>query len=412
MASCIDREAVLEAFIDEIEAGLAGKKSSLAAIPTFIEVEHKMPLGEKVIVLDAGGTHLRICTVIFQQDGEALIENFSKYPMPGIDHEVTAEQFYETLVDYMKHVVHLSDKIGFCFSYATEIMPNRDGKLISFSKEIKIPQLVGKLIGQGLRDALQGRGYGDKQVVILNDTVAALLAGKLNAAANCSGYIGFILGTGTNTAYVEKNEAITKQPGLNAKASQGINLESGNFTKCPRGFCDEQFDATTMTPGLNIFEKMISGAYLGPLSLTALQCGATQGLFSQAASAKLQDMKNLSTITMNDFRINPSRNDSPFSSEFFTNEDKKAIHEIFNAIIDRAALLCAINITSCAIKSNLGDQSVCISIEGSTFYKAHEFPQRAFGYLKEMMDKSNIHYTTTHVDNAPIIGAALAGLSS
>ena len=41
-------------------------------------------------------------------------------------------------------------KIGFCFSYPTEIFPNKDGKLLYWTKEIKIPRMAGQFIGKNL----------------------------------------------------------------------------------------------------------------------------------------------------------------------------------------------------------------------------------------------------------------------
>jgi hexokinase len=38
--------------------------------------------------------------------------------------------------------------IGFCFSYHTEIFPDKDGRLIQFCKEIKAHEVVGQFIGK------------------------------------------------------------------------------------------------------------------------------------------------------------------------------------------------------------------------------------------------------------------------
>ena len=49
--------------------------------------------------------------------------------------------------------------IGFCFSYAAEMTPDKDGKLLYFTKEIKARGVVGELIGANLRKRT-GRGRG------------------------------------------------------------------------------------------------------------------------------------------------------------------------------------------------------------------------------------------------------------
>ena len=56
--------------------------------------------------------------------------------------------------------------------------------------------------------------------------------------------MGYILGTGTNAAYVESS--IPKAPGSPA---QIVVLESGGFAIRGRGDLDEAFDRTTNDPG-------------------------------------------------------------------------------------------------------------------------------------------------------------------
>ena len=81
----IDMDACCDTFIQEMQAGLAGKGSSLAMIPTYIEVGKDIPAGKPVIVLDAGGTNFRVATVFFDESGKSVIENFVQKPMPGLD---------------------------------------------------------------------------------------------------------------------------------------------------------------------------------------------------------------------------------------------------------------------------------------------------------------------------------------
>jgi len=222
----IDMDAHCDIFIQEMQRGLAGKKSSLAMIPTYIEVSKDIPTGKRVIVLDAGGTNFRAATVYFgkplrlpTQDGAAgelgkpVIENFVQKPMPGLNKEVTKEEFFGTIVAYMAGVVDVSSSIGFCFSYPTEILPSKDGRLIRFCKEVKAKQVEGELIGENLVAAIEAAGYkAKKRVVILNDTVATLLAGiSAFKKRTFDSYVGFILGTGSNCCYIESNLNITKK---------------------------------------------------------------------------------------------------------------------------------------------------------------------------------------------------------
>lgn len=411
----IDCNQLLGLFMQEMDRGLAGQPSSLAMIPTFISCSHNVPTEEPVIVLDAGGTNLRVCTVVFHDNAPPSIDHFQKHKMPGIDSVLSKSAFYDILVHYLEEVAPLSTKIGFCFSYPSEIAPNRDGKLLYWTKEVQIPELVGEFIGSGLVAALKEAGHGEKEIVILNDTVAALLAGRVKGETYQSeDYVGFILGTGTNTAYVEKNVRITKCHDLDNFGSMIINMESGNFDKAPRGEVDLRLDRATNNPGQQSFEKMISGAYLGPLCLHLLHAAAEDGLFSQEVNALVLSWTELSTIDMDDFVKHVHGAESPFSNPVITEADGETMSDLFTAVVARAALLTAVNIAGPIIKSGSGrsqSHPVCINIDGSTFYKTDNVPSLVYGHLDRILGCRGIHYIPVHTDNAPVLGAAIAALS-
>ncbi|MCK5529226.1 MAG: hypothetical protein KAI74_06050, partial [Kiritimatiellae bacterium] len=48
--SSTDAETILNSFLNEMKLGLAGAKSSLAMIPTFINVAKPLPVNKPVIV--------------------------------------------------------------------------------------------------------------------------------------------------------------------------------------------------------------------------------------------------------------------------------------------------------------------------------------------------------------------------
>ncbi len=114
-------------FLDEMEKGLNGENSSLHMIPTYIEVKDDVPLNEKVIVLDAGGTNFRVAVLYFDNNKNPVIACFDKYTMPGSDKEIDTKTFFNSIAGYLKKVIDESDKIGFCFSYPAEILPDKDG---------------------------------------------------------------------------------------------------------------------------------------------------------------------------------------------------------------------------------------------------------------------------------------------
>ncbi|MBN2162061.1 MAG: hypothetical protein JXR25_11415 [Pontiellaceae bacterium] len=413
-ADAYDAGALLEGFLNEMKKGLDGEPGSLAMIPAYVNTEHAVPSDKSVAVIDAGGTNLRICTVRFSDDGAVDISNFSKQPMPGRDHEISAAEFYGVLADALEPMKDEFEEIGFCFSYPATIMPDYDGCLLHWTKEIKIPELVGTHIGAGLLKSLEARGVCGKKVVVLNDTVACLLAGLAQGQGfNASSYVGFILGTGTNTAYVEQNSNIGKLE--SGSGSQVINVESGAFSAFARGPLDLQLDARSVNPGGHVFEKCISGVYMGPLTLELLQSIATEQVFSDAGGAALAVMKELSTIHIDNLVADNGRDIGVLGSEVFTDADREIMKTVFGAVVDRAALLTAVNILAAVVKSGAGQdpaRPVCINIDGSTYYKTFGLADKVQACLGKMLNERGLHIRCIQVDDAPVLGAAIAGLTT
>ena len=147
----VDMEKVCGRFLDEMSRGLASHHGgSLRMIPTYATESESIAPGKSVIVLDAGGTNFRTCLVTFDEHFIPHISEFRKSGMPGVKEEVSAEKFFSLLADDVERLIDKSDKIGFCFSYAADILPNHDGVPVVFSKEIKAPEVIGKPVGASL----------------------------------------------------------------------------------------------------------------------------------------------------------------------------------------------------------------------------------------------------------------------
>ncbi len=420
----IDTESCCNIFLQSMAQGLAGRESSLEMIPTYIEIQKDVPTDKCVVVMDAGGTNFRVAVVHFNKDQQPVIEDLKLYSMPGVDEEVGKDKFFEIMAGYVRDIADKSSNIGFCFSYPTEALPNRDGRLLRFSKEIKAAEVQGQMIGENLNAALASIGFKDqKHIVILNDTVTTLLAGRAASFdKNYDSFVGFILGTGTNCAYIESNKNILKKPELDPAKSQIINIESGGFSKGPLSDIDKEFDKSTKNPGDHTFEKMISGAYLGPLTLMTIRKAAQENLFSAATSSMLDDIKELTTKDISDFLQKPTKGNNPLSSvianhhDDLTDSDLATLLDLVQAIVERAAKLTAINLSSASLKSGKGsdpNRPVCIVAEGTTFYKLHNLKSRVEFYLNQYLkEQKGISFEIIGVENATLIGAAIAGLTN
>lgn len=411
-ASDFDIQTVVDAFWAEMELGLAGKESSLRMIPTYIEADNEFITDEPVVAIDAGGTNFRTTLVKFGAEGKLELQYIKHNRMPGIDREIGKAEFFSTMADYIKDFIPHADRIGFCFSYATEILPNRDGVLIEFSKEVKAPEVEGERIGENLLAAL---GTPHKQIVLLNDTVATLLAGKSSSyGKNYDSFIGFILGTGMNICYIESNKNITKVPALNPAKSQIINVESGNFDKMPRTDIDYYFEETTNNPGSYSFEKMISGAYFGGISLAALKQAAKEEVFTASAAKDILDITELTSEQVNQFlRGEPNPNHLLYQCLPDPRDENNA-RIIIQTLVSRGAKLVAGNMAAVLLKTSKGlrpDRPILTTIEGTTFYKLYQFKQEFEKELAHYLQgERQRYYEFIQVPSSSLVGAALAAL--
>ena len=123
-------------FENEMLAGLRGE-ASLRMLPTYISPEDAgnaargNAADRGVIAVDAGGTNLRVA-LVSPRGGRAV--SYEKHPMPGVERAIGAEEFFDKLAAFLEPVIHESDRIGFCFSYPAEILPNRDARILAFTK--------------------------------------------------------------------------------------------------------------------------------------------------------------------------------------------------------------------------------------------------------------------------------------
>ncbi len=414
-AAAIDAEKLLADFSSEMSAGLAGVPSSLAMIPSYISLGRPVPVGEPVIVLDAGGTNLRICVVAFDAVGKPQISHFTKVAMPGIAAPVTAEEFFGILAGHIRPLIPIATDIGFCFSYAAEISPDCDGRLIRWSKEVKAPEVEGMWLGAELRKRIEPNGFKGR-ITVINDTVGTLLAGvSAGVARRYGGYVGFILGTGTNIAAVADNAAITKLSGLPA-GSMIVNAESAAFDKAPQSDIDLRYDATTVDPGHAPFEKMISGGYLGAVGLTALQVAGEEGLFSGPFAHELASWKALENRDLDIFIENPFAEAGPFAGAAMTDADRMAVQAVGGAVYTRAAIFSAVNMAAAILLGGGGNSPlapICVNVDGSTYYKTCcvEFRSRIEAVLRALLEPREIHYRLVGIPDSPVIGTAVAGLT-
>ncbi|MDR2247662.1 MAG: hexokinase [Treponema sp.] len=428
-----DPVMLIRDILSDMERGLRGQRSSLPMIPAYIRPAVSMPPGKPVLALDAGGTNLRAALVRFNEKGESRAEGTKKAPMPGTQGRVTSDQFFDQLADVTAPLLEAAPDvagIGFCFSYPAEITTDADGILLAFSKEVDAPEVIGKRIGQGLREALARRKLkAPERIVLLNDTVATLLSGMVEIPADGGKrrgeavyetgggpVIGLILGTGLNTAYPEKR--IPKIGFESETAPQIVVCESGTFAPRYLGYLDREYDGTTKNPGTYLTEKACAGAYLGPLTLQVLKQAVKDGVLVFKKSGTLLDWPSLQTRDLNEFMHAPLTGKGIIGGLFGPDEldGLRSLAYLTSIVTERGALLSAAIVAAMVQRVGEGYDPfvpVRIAVEGTTYMIYKGMREALESYLHTLLYKDSPRsYVISPVEQASLFGAAVAALST
>ena len=138
-------------------------------------------------------------------------------------------------------------------------------------------------------------------------------------------------------------------------------------------------------------------------------------LYTWAAAAGLLAIGELSTKDFDDFVANPFLPGGALSAIPFTDDDRRTLMAVGEPLFLRAAALTAANISAAVLRTGAGRDPlhpVCVMIDGSTYYKTRSamFRSRVEQGLRDILGSRGVHFETVCVDDAPMIGSAVAGL--
>jgi hexokinase len=318
-----------------------------------------------------------------------------------------------SLIGQLKNLDSTVKHIGYCFSYPAKSTIEGDAILIGWTKEIDIPEMVDKLVGEPLLKYLNAyesikEKTQFKTIKVVNDTIACLFAGL--AQPGYDTYVGLIVGTGTNMAALVNKNNIAK---LNKEYKGGdtipVNLESGNLAptihKKHKGEylseVDKQVTIDSSQPNRQLFEKAISGGYLGKIfekSFPEIQ------LERKFDGEKLTNLMNYPAIYKEDY-ISVARS-------IYVRSAKLVAASLAGLVL----VLTSYNEKDQSHDSSIGN--ICLAADGSLFWSTDkygkDYPKLVSESLHEFLAEfglGHIHVYTCQLDDANLIGSAIAALS-
>ncbi|KAJ2890591.1 hypothetical protein IWW38_004049 [Coemansia aciculifera] len=357
---------------------------ALPMIPTYV---CGRPTGKETgtfLALDLGGTNLRVCQVTLNGD--------TTYSLVQQKFTITQDAKESRLWDFIaecvgvfleEHDLHpeagrRTIPCGYTFSFPIYQTGIASGNLSMWNKSFTVPNSVGRDVVNLTQSAFQRHHVPVEVVAVLNDTVGTLMT---SGYSHPDTQMGIIFGTGTNAAYWEDLENIGKWAGPDRKGEMVVNLEWGAFDNAtdvlPYTPHDNKLNRKSSNHGLQVFEKMISGLFLGEVARNAILSLVDQRLIFAGRSSEIlnksytfdtaymseivadnsDDLANVKVVLEGTLDIPPT-----------TLLDRKVIQHVCNMIGNRGVRLSAAAMSAVLLaRPELLTSSVSVGIDGSMY---------------------------------------------
>ncbi|KAM0959798.1 hypothetical protein ACFX13_025527 [Malus domestica] len=431
---------VADAMAVEMHAGLASEGGSkLKMIISYVD---NLPTGNEkglFYALDLGGTNFRVLRVQLGGKGRGIIsQEFTEVSIPENLMVGTSDALFDYIAAELAKFVAKEGQdyqlppgrqreLGFTFSFPVLQSSINSGTLIKWTKGFSIDDAVGQDVVAELSKAIERTGLDMRVSALVNDTVGTLAGGRY---VNQDVVVAVILGTGTNAAYVERAHAIPKWHGLLPKSGEMVvNMEWGNFKSAhlPLTEYDHSLDTESLNRGDQIFEKIISGMYLGEIVRRVLcRIAEEASLFGDTVPPKLKvpfilrtpDMSAMHHDASSDLRVVREKLKNVLEISNTSLKVRKVIVELCNIVATRGARLAAAGVLG--VLKKLGrdavkdgeNQKTVVALDGGLYEHYTEYSKCMENTLRELLGEEVAEtIVIEHSNDGSGIGAALLAAS-
>ncbi|XP_077634644.1 hexokinase HKDC1 isoform X2 [Crocuta crocuta] len=372
---------IMARFQAEMQRGLGkdtNPTASVKMLPTFVRAIPDGSEHGEFLSLDLGGSKFRVLKVQVSEEGKRNVQMESQfYPTPNEIIRGNGSELFDyvadCLADFMKTkgLKHKKLPLGLTFSF-----PCRQTKL---EEDIDVDILA-----------------------LVNDTVGTMMTCAYDDPY-CE--VGVIIGTGTNACYMEDMSNIDLVEGDEGRMC--INTEWGAFgddgaLEDIRTEFDRELDLGSLNPGKQLFEKMISGLYLGELVRIILLKMAKVGLlFGGKKSSALHTKGKIETrhvAAMEKYKEGLAN-----TREILTDlglepseADCLAVQQVCTIVSFRSANLCAAALAAILTRLRENKKLVrlrtTVGVDG-TLYKIHpQYPKRLHKVVRRLVPNCDVRF--------------------
>uniref|UniRef100_A0A3P8R8F7 Phosphotransferase n=1 Tax=Astatotilapia calliptera TaxID=8154 RepID=A0A3P8R8F7_ASTCA len=379
-------------------------KAPVKMLPTFVRATPDGTEKGDFLALDLGGTNFRVLHVRVEEEAQKVLKMDSQ--ICAIPQEMmlgTGEQLFDHIATCLGDFLESHNlkgqtlPLGFTFSFPCEQLEIDKSILIRWTKGFNCSGVEGKDVVQLLKEAIHRRGdYHIGSVAMVNDTVGTMMSCGYKDQS-CE--IGMIIGTGTNACYMEEIKNVKRIEGEDGRMC--INTEWGGFGDdgCLDDILTEfdvEVDKTSINPGVHIFEKMISGMYLGEIvRLVLVKMTKDKLLFKGQISEALGtcglfETKFISEIEEPDSGLENAKKILTELGLDWSLVDASVVRLVCDTISSRSAYLCAAALATLVnrIRNNrkLGHLKTTVGVDGTVYRKHPTKLQKAVRLLAPQCD--------------------------
>ncbi|XP_053084907.1 hexokinase-2 [Pangasianodon hypophthalmus] len=402
-------------FRREMDKGL-GRDTNLTAsvkmLPTFVRSTPDGTEKGDFLALDLGGTNFRVLRVKVSSNGKQTVEMENQiYAIPETLMRGSGTELFDHIAECLANFLEklgIKEKklpLGFTFSFPCQQTKLDESILVSWTKGFKASGVEGKDVVSLLRKAIKRRGDFDIDIVaVINDTVGTMMTCGFDDH-HCE--IGLIVGTGTNACYMEEMRNLELVEGDEGRMC--VNMEWGAFgddgsLEDFRTDFDREIDAGSLNPGKQLFEKMISGMYMGELVRIILVKMAKEGLLFQGQTTpELLVTGHFKTSYVSDIENDKSKEGLVCVEQILRDlgldpslEDCMIVQRVCQIVSTRAAHLCAA--TLAAVLRQIRDNKAVdrlrttIGVDGSVYKNHPQFARRLHKMVRSLVPDCDVRF--------------------
>ncbi|CAN8205682.1 unnamed protein product [Coccothraustes coccothraustes] len=404
---------VSQRFEKEMEKGLGADTNPTASVkmlPTFVRSTPDGTEDGDFLALDLGGTNFRVLRVKVSDNGLRKVEMENQiYAIPEELMRGSGVQLFDHIAECLANFLdklQIKDKklpLGFTFSFPCHQTKLDESILVTWTKGFKCSSVEGRDVVSLLRKSIKKRGDFDIDIVaVVNDTVGTMMTCGYDDH-NCE--VGLIVGTGTNACYMEEMRHIDLVEGDEGRMC--INMEWGAFgddgvLNDIRTEFDREIDMGSLNPGKQLFEKMISGMYMGELVRLILVKMAKEGLlFGGRLTPDLLTTGHFETRFVS--AIEKEKEGLQKAHEILSklglepsHEDCVATLRICQIVSTRSAALCGATLAAVLrrIRDNKGGDRLrsTVGVDGSVYKKHPHFARRLHKTVRKLLPDCEIRF--------------------